>query len=205
MQEIGLHQTSEVIEGFREDLERFSERERETEKIHFMLGQLHESLAFPHRRARQEESSGGAASAHVSTTQPTDTKLLVKILEAYGSSLKCGHKRIFQSLPRLLTLWFENSFLQSSTSQGSTLNAMHNVIKRLGKELPSYIWLSVYPQLISRITHPNAEVLAILSDIIGRVLAKHPRQVKSKGRELEWVRVEVCKTLRDTTRLMCVG
>jgi len=186
VQEIGLQQTSEVIGGFEKDLARYQKSgATNTEKIHFMLGQLYESLAFPHRRARQEEWPAGAASSHLSTTQPTEPKHLVQILQAYGASLKCGHKHIFQSLPRLLTLWFENSF-QSSQSQSKTLQEMHNVIKQLGRELPSYIWLSVYPQLISRITHPNGEVLAILSDIIGRVLAKHPRQVSRKKKEREY-------------------
>ena len=195
VQEIGLQQTSEVIRGFESDLRRVGNGVENTEKIHFMLGQWYESLAFPHRKARQDEwHSAGAAGAHASTTQPTEMSYLVKILEKYGESLKCGHKHIFQSLPRLLTLWFENSSsLRGSQSQDTTQKEMHLVIQRLATELPSYIWLSVYPQLISRITHPNVEVLSILKVIISRVLAKHPRQAL-------WSLVAVIRSREDSRK-----
>lgn len=198
VQEIGLQQTSEVIEGFQSDLDRAGLRVKNTEKIHFMLGQLYESLAFPHRNARQDEQGAaagtGTAGAGASTTQPCEMHYLVNILEEYGESLKCGHKHIFQSLPRLLTLWFENSssFRGSQGQDSETQKEMHKVIKRLATELPSYIWLSVYPQLISRITHPNKDVLSITQDIISRVLAKHPRQAL-------WSLVSVVRS-RDNTR-----
>ena len=172
VQEIGLQQTSEVITGFVGDLSKLGPKVTNIEKIHFMLGQLYESLAFPHRHARPDERHGGSSRVSASTTQPKELTYLAKILEEYGESLKCGHKHIFQSLPRLLTLWFENS----DRVDPQTQRAMHSVIGRLTTELPSYIWLSVYPQLISRICHPNLQVLDILKNIISRVLAKHPRQ-----------------------------
>ena len=176
VQEIGLQQTSEVIAGFEKDLSKLGVDMTNIEKTHFMLGQLYESLAFPHRNSRPEEMmDGGFRSGNLaSTTHPNKHHniYLAKVLEKYGASLKCGHKHIFQSLPRLLTLWFENI----DCVDEETKLAMHHVISRLTTELPSYIWLTVYPQLISRICHKNLQVLEILKGIIARVLAKHPRQ-----------------------------
>jgi len=103
--ESGLQQTSEVIDGFQGDLSKFNNaRTINVERTHFLLGQLYESLVFPHRHARVDErrdASGASAS------QSTDLSYLAQVLEHYGASLKYGHKHIFQSLPRLLTLWFE--------------------------------------------------------------------------------------------------
>jgi serine/threonine-protein kinase ATR len=66
------------------------------------------------------------------------------------------------------------------------------VIDRLSRELPSYIWLTVYPQLISRICHNNGPVLNILKRIISSVLASHPRQAL-------WALASVIRS-RETSR-----
>jgi hypothetical protein len=49
VQEIGLQQTSEVITGFQGDiakLSQYSSQLTNIEKVHFVIGQLYECLAF---------------------------------------------------------------------------------------------------------------------------------------------------------------
>ena len=61
--ESGLQQTSEVIDGLQGDLSKLNSSgdtsATSVEKTHFMLGQLYESLVFPHRNARVDERRGG--------------------------------------------------------------------------------------------------------------------------------------------------
>lgn len=44
------------------------------------------------------------------------------------------------------------------------------------KDLPTYQWLTVLPQLVSRICHQNEEVVRLVKHIITSVLKQYPQQ-----------------------------
>ena len=121
------------------------------------------------------------------------SKYLYQVLENYGRALKYGHKRIFHSLPRLLTLWFQTAeetveleALITKTPRGSDaaatglLQELRAHIKSvaalavdLSATLPAYQWLTALPQLTSRLCHKSTQVQATLHRILVRILTTY--------------------------------
>jgi serine/threonine-protein kinase ATR len=46
-------------------------------------------------------------------------------------------------------------------------------LRILKDKLPPYIWLSVFSQLVSRICHPDGDILNCLKEIIAKVLYRY--------------------------------
>uniref|UniRef100_A0A0R0I0C7 Serine/threonine-protein kinase ATR n=1 Tax=Glycine max TaxID=3847 RepID=A0A0R0I0C7_SOYBN len=104
-----------------------------------------------------------------------------EVLLFYAKGLHRGHKNLFQALPRLLTLWFDfGSMYQSSGSSNKDLKDVHakvmSIVRGCLKELPPYHWLTVLPQLVSRICHQNEEIVRLVKLIITSVLRQYPQQ-----------------------------
>lgn len=51
-----------------------------------------------------------------------------------------------------------------------------NIMRTCLKELPTYQWLAVLPQLVSRICHQNVEIVCLVKQIITSVLRQYPQQ-----------------------------
>jgi len=100
--ESGLQQTSEVIDGLQGDLSKLNSSgdtsATSVEKTHFMLGQLYESLVFPHRNARVDERRGGGggvgdasgasterSGSSTSQQTPAEQNYIVQVLEHYDA------------------------------------------------------------------------------------------------------------------------
>uniref|UniRef100_H3HC67 Serine/threonine-protein kinase ATR n=1 Tax=Phytophthora ramorum TaxID=164328 RepID=H3HC67_PHYRM len=111
------------------------------------------------------------------------------------------YEYLLSSLPRLLTLWFEyGEVLYASSSSGRTSNKVNktmqqienhlsqpspeqNILADIGKvvdeateSLPAYEWFVCFPQVISRICHPNPVVVDGVKKIMIRVLLAYPTQ-----------------------------
>lgn len=101
------------------------------EKAHFLLGKYYDELLTAesnrsrvgtlHSKQQQQQQqevdargrplpSSSKPRVAVSGASPdVMSKFLGAILKSYGQSLTLGHKYLFQSMPRILTLWFEYS------------------------------------------------------------------------------------------------
>ena len=117
-------------------------------------------------------------------------KLIPKMIKYYGLSLRYGHSHIYESLPRLLTHWFDNTdslernvLSQKKKSKSSKseltliLNSINDEITTIIQEIPTYMWLTVLPQLVSRIGHQSPQVLELLFEILVLLIQKYPKQV----------------------------
>jgi serine/threonine-protein kinase ATR len=116
-------------------------------------------------------------------------------------ALTHGTKFLFQSLPRLLTLWFEYGEvlyaitvggrtsnktnkamrqieidLSQTTLEQQILNDITQVVNEAANSLPAYEWLVCFPQVTSRICHPNPVVVDGVKKIMIRVLTEYPTQ-----------------------------
>ncbi|XP_027365272.1 serine/threonine-protein kinase ATR [Abrus precatorius] len=103
------------------------------------------------------------------------------VLLFYAKGLHRGHKNLFQALPRLLTLWFDfGSMYERSGSSNKELKNVHgkvmSIMRGCLKDLPTYHWLTVLPQLVSRICHQNEEIVRLVKIIITSVLRQYPQQ-----------------------------
>ena len=153
------------------------------EKGHYYLGRHYNKLL---------ESEKTLAPEHQAESYLTgETAKLV--IENYLRSLSFGTKYIYQTLPRILTLWldlgtqvnqqldpkygnvreFTNRILSGRKEQLALLHARFN--KYISK-MPAYIFYTALPQIVARIAHPNVEVYKYLSQIIFKVVDAHPQQ-----------------------------
>jgi serine/threonine-protein kinase ATR len=122
-------------------------------------------------------------------------EFLPEVIKHYGESLVQGHAHVYQSLPRMLTLWFEFGSSPAAMAVakekgggggGGARNA-HEVAEReaaravisqmasVTKSVPLHVWLTALPQLISRICHGNSEVATLIRMIVTQVTAAFPQ------------------------------
>lgn len=115
------------------------------------------------------------------------------VIENYLRSLSFGTKYIYQTLPRILTLWLDlgtqvgqpldakygnsKEFLQRITnSRNAMLKQMHDRFTKYIRKMPAYMFYTALPQIVARIAHPNVEVFKFLGEMIYKVVDAHPRQ-----------------------------
>jgi serine/threonine-protein kinase ATR len=115
------------------------------------------------------------------------------VIENYLRSLSWGTKYIYQTLPRILTLWLDlgsqvnqpldakfgtaREFVQRIVSgRKEQLGALHGRFNKYINKLPAYMFYTALPQIVARITHPNSEVSKWLHQIIFKVVSTHPQQ-----------------------------
>nr|XP_053640480.1 serine/threonine-protein kinase ATR-like [Cherax quadricarinatus] len=115
------------------------------------------------------------------------------IVLSFGKSLQYGCRHIYQSMPRILSLWLEfgtrvseleakedkvksarrNPALDNYREKLANLNGS---VGSLVDRLPHYMFVTALPQLISRICHSNSDVFVQLCKIIATTLSSFPQQ-----------------------------
>ncbi|ORY51967.1 hypothetical protein BCR33DRAFT_404224 [Rhizoclosmatium globosum] len=137
------------------------------EKGFFYLGRYHNKLLD-----REPTNQAKANTANVNG--------IFRVCRNYLLALQYGTRYIYQTLPRLLTLWMGlGDLLVKKPDQELGKKHFERITKELRKlieEMPAYIFLPAVPQLISRILHSNKSVLQMLELILATVLASYPQQ-----------------------------
>ncbi|KAK7390797.1 hypothetical protein VNO78_18880 [Psophocarpus tetragonolobus] len=159
------------------------------EKGYFYIAKYCDEVLVDARKRQEENSDLGprhpsAAGAVGSSNLNGERRwwsYLPDVLLFYAKGLHRGHKNLFQALPRLLTLWFDfGTVNQRSGSSSKDLKNLHakvmSIIRGCLKDLPTYHWLTVLPQLVSRICHQNEEIVRLVKLIITSVLHQYPQQ-----------------------------
>ncbi|GAA5989436.1 hypothetical protein JCM11641_007903 [Rhodosporidiobolus odoratus] len=158
----------------------------------FHLGHFWDRLADVKEKKLPKHRSNGRFTNEIATYHNQVVKLYCKALSA-------GTKYIYQALPRLLTIWLTvgerpamveyiknkknastNTANPSSDADAElqeyfkTFGRMNGHIRGASKNLPVYQWLTVLPQLVSRILHPNELLHEVLETILRAVLRSYP-------------------------------
>jgi len=106
----------------------------------------------------------------------------------YLEAVRHGTEAVYQALPRLLTVVFhlgaqahsaEESGGGTSTSRRAMREAVRvtlDVVTAEARGLPTYLWLSVMPQLVSRILHPHQPTFDLIQRLIVGATARYPQQ-----------------------------
>jgi serine/threonine-protein kinase ATR len=152
------------------------------EKGHYYLGRHYDKLlesekALPFEQQAQSYLVGETA------------KL---VIENYLRALTYGTKYIYQTLPRIITLWLDlgTQVMQPVDSKYGTkdhnkevaqirkdlLASLHHRFDKYISKMPAYIFYTALPQIVSRISHSNADVYQYLQQIIVKVITAHPQQ-----------------------------
>ncbi|KAJ9093722.1 hypothetical protein QFC21_006318 [Naganishia friedmannii] len=109
--------------------------------------------------------------------------LRLKVCENYALSLRYGVKYIYRTMPRMLTLWLDLGESTATERKSKNPSNAAGVVERINKtmdvarrELPRYLWLIAFGQIVARIAHPNKTVAAVLLKIMRDVLREYTRQ-----------------------------
>ncbi|XP_051147175.1 serine/threonine-protein kinase ATR isoform X2 [Andrographis paniculata] len=184
----GQKQKEDVINLY----SRVKELQPKWEKGYFYMAKYCDEVLVDARK-RQEDSAeqslrlmpsnfSRVASVNVQQSERRWWTYLPDVLLFYAKGLHRGHKYLFQALPRLLTLWFDfgsfyyTSNMHSSKDMKNVHGKVMSIMRGCLKDLPTYQWLSVLPQLVSRICHQNEETVRLVKHIITSVLRQYPQQ-----------------------------
>ncbi|KAK1414808.1 hypothetical protein QVD17_30567 [Tagetes erecta] len=196
----GLKQKEDVISLF----SRVRELQPRWEKGYFYAAKYCDEVLVDARK-RQEENSdvgprmGSSTSNRGSNIEKPWWYFLPDVLLFYAKGLHRGHKNLFQALPRLLTLWFEfgSIYQRKGSSSHKDMKVVHGkvmgIMRGCLKDLPTYQWLTVLPQLVSRICHQNDEIVRVVKAIITSVLQQYTQQAL-------WIMAAVSKSTVPSRR-----
>ncbi|XP_068960779.1 serine/threonine-protein kinase ATR isoform X2 [Petaurus breviceps papuanus] len=111
--------------------------------------------------------------------------LIRYIVLHFGRSLQYGNQFIYQSMPRMLSLWldfgakayeWEKASRSDRLQMKNDLAKINKVITEHTNHLAPYQFLTAFSQLISRICHSHDEVFVVLMEIIVKVFLTYPQQ-----------------------------
>ncbi|OLN85738.1 Protein kinase rad3 [Colletotrichum chlorophyti] len=149
------------------------------EKGHYYLGRYYKKVLESEKTLKPDEQSDACI-------QGEYTRL---IIENYLRSLNYGTKYLYQTLPRILTLWLEFGAQVDKAPEGKVslsrelqrrrteqLNLLHAFLDKYIARLPAYIFYTALPQIVARIAHHNQNVFERLTRIVIKVVESHPRQ-----------------------------
>ncbi|XP_068136880.1 serine/threonine-protein kinase ATR isoform X2 [Hyperolius riggenbachi] len=121
----------------------------------------------------------------------TDNKMekqgdLIKfVVLHFGRSMLFGNQFIYQSMPRMLSLWldygakayeWEKAGRADRQQMKHELRKINTIITDHKNSLAPYQFLTAFSQLISRICHSHHEVFAVLMEIVAKVFVAYPQQ-----------------------------
>ena len=175
----GQTQSDDIVHQYKKAVESHSRWERG----HYHLGKHYNKLL------ESEKLKPPAKQAQTFITGET-AKL---VIENYVRSLAFGAKYIYQTLPRVLTLWLDlgaeseqvldpkygndETFRSHTAAQRrKLLAACNSQMKKYIDRLPPWVFYTAFPQIVARICHPNQVVSALLVDIVGKVVMQHSPQ-----------------------------
>ncbi|XP_074371417.1 serine/threonine-protein kinase ATR [Apium graveolens] len=181
---------------------RVRELQPKWEKGYFYLAKYYDEVLVDARKRQEDNSDSGTKtilSAVSSNTEKLWWSYLPDTLICYAKGLHRGHRNLFQALPRLLTLWFDFGSIYQRSGSSSNKDMKNVSGKLLGimrgclNDLPTYQWLTVLPQLVSRICHQNDEIVRLVKRIITSVLKQFPQQAL-------WIMAAVSKSTVSSRR-----
>lgn len=129
------------------------------------------------------------------------------VIDNYLRSMVVGSKYVFQTLPKVLTLWLElvsGGELPRDVRQGNEKFYQHNAAQRkrvidevnaqmrkYTERMPASVLYTILPQVVARICNPNPIVYSILTTMVVRVVKVFSQQalwtllavVKSQSRD----------------------
>lgn len=171
----GQTQRSVLVEEYARGITTFPK----WDKGHYYLGRYYLKLYDSERTQPVAKQSANFIAGEL-------TKL---IIENYTRSTVYGTKHYYQTIPKILTLWLDLGMEVINTQPRlpkdkelyqhklNYLDHINKYIKRYASErMPAYPWYTAFPQIITRISHPNKSVWDVLQYIILKVAGQYPQQ-----------------------------
>ncbi|KAL9615276.1 MAG: hypothetical protein Q9167_000247 [Letrouitia subvulpina] len=174
----GQTQSNTIIDQYREAIR----SHQRWEKGHYYLGKHYNKLL----ESEKAKIPGKQAQTYISG----ETAKLV--IDNYLRSLAFGAKYIYQTLPRILTLWLElgsdagkpldpkygndeNFRSHTMTQRQRQLEAANAHMKRYVDRLPAFVFYTAFSQIVARIVHTNLSVFSVLLEMVAKVVGTYPQ------------------------------
>ncbi|XP_044272747.1 serine/threonine-protein kinase ATR-like [Tribolium madens] len=132
------------------------------------------------------------------------SEMQIWMINCFCKSLRYGTAFVYQSMPRLLSIWFDYGTRLLDISDAKTRDERKNNLVKMTKlidyaleNLPTYVFLTAFSQIISRICHPQKEVYVELKSIIIKLLLNYPQQSL-------WMIISVIKSSYKVRAKRCV-
>ncbi|KAJ5090417.1 hypothetical protein N7532_009101 [Penicillium argentinense] len=191
----GQTHSQAIVQRYREAIKLYPR----WEKAHYYLGKHYNKILD----SEKAKPMGKEAQIYLSGEA---TKL---VIDNYLRSLTYGSKYVFQTLPKLLTLWLEHASIvdqpidpkrgdneefqkHTKAQRQKSLDEMHTQLKKyIASRLQPALLFTILPQVVARICHPNSTVHELLSRIVVKSVHCFPQQglwtvlavVKSSNKE----------------------
>ncbi|KAF7432763.1 serine/threonine-protein kinase M1 [Pleurotus ostreatus] len=102
-------------------------------------------------------------------------KLCYYTVKYFIKSLKYGSKHVYQTVPRLLTVWLDMADNEKMVTSDQ-FPKINELIIRAFQEIPLYKWYIAFPQIVSRVGHQNKDVIKILNPLMISILRTYMPQ-----------------------------
>ncbi|KAG2369791.1 hypothetical protein BDR07DRAFT_1447599 [Suillus spraguei] len=102
-------------------------------------------------------------------------KMNFQTIKCFTEAAAHGNKFVYQTIPRLLTLWLDIGE-RKVTAENPLFDKINTVVASSIDTIPVYKWFTAFPQIVSRIGHPNRIVYLVLSKLISSVIREYPNQ-----------------------------
>ncbi|KAJ5543050.1 hypothetical protein N7535_005479 [Penicillium sp. DV-2018c] len=191
----GQTHSQAIVQRYREAIKLYPKWER----AHYYLGKHYNKIL----ESEKAKPMGKEAQIYLSGEA---TKL---VIDNYLRSLTYGTKYVFQTLPKLLTLWLEHASIveqpidpkrgdneefqkHTQAQRKKSLDEMHAQLKKfIDKRLQAALLFTILPQVVARICHNNSTVYDLLMRIVAKAVHNFPQQglwtvlavVKSSNKE----------------------
>ncbi|XP_062515326.1 serine/threonine-protein kinase ATR-like [Corticium candelabrum] len=191
MEETALCDTNTILKQYKDLVKEHSD----WESSHFFLAKYYDRL-----RTALEGTEPGK-----------DFECLPLVIRHFGDSLRHGSHYIYESMPRLLSVWMDfgaeivkpvsgssnskRSGLKAANSQAQ-LQKMNTIMEELIEHLAAYQFFTCFPQIVSRICHQNESVFGIIKTLVAKLIVSFPQQAL-------WMMVAVSKSSYDTRKYRC--
>ncbi|XP_046670128.1 serine/threonine-protein kinase ATR-like [Homalodisca vitripennis] len=146
----------------------------------------------------------------------------VDIIYYFGKSLEYGCEYIYQSMPRMLSIWLDfgtqlaqdcisipNRNTANLAERRATMDKMTTLIETFIERLPTYMFMTAFSQLISRICHPLKDCYKILRRVIIKIIIAYPQQALwmflSVYKSPYTVRVKKCEDVLRSSEIQQEG
>lgn len=170
------------VTAVRQQYQRAAQLHHSWERGHYYLGRHYNKLLEEQKALPRPQQSDNYVTGELARL----------VCENYLRSLNFGTKYIYQTLPRIITLWLElgmrvsspndekfgnkDAVAQLQIQRKNQLSSLHGRFDKYFAKMPAYIFYTALPQIIARIAHPNQAVYKHLQQIIVKVIVAHPRQ-----------------------------
>ncbi|KAF2431255.1 hypothetical protein EJ08DRAFT_649062 [Tothia fuscella] len=148
------------------------------EKAHYYMGKYYLKVLDAEKAAPKGKQTESFLTA--------DCQKLV--IENFMRSMVFGAKYYHQTVPKMLTLWLDlgaelhnaernaKNLDQHHAAKAKKLETIHKQVKKYFDRLPSYIFYTALPQIMSRINHPHPKVSELLTNMISKITSSYPQQ-----------------------------